>query len=225
MFDRFNRAMKQHLDPDKTAPQLRQPTIDTLLPGDVLSFWDYGDHVVEAVLECREELNRRETAWRWNILDEGRVLEITPEANTLYERTAILRQSSAEFETLTADPEQGGVLKAFEVRVRQGTAARNPTLFEYDGNVYRVVSTGIFAARSIGATRYPNLDVWRDINADNPGDNVYFELEPTTDVPDGESGSEVLGIWTTHIALLFGRPLKGADLQTIYPRSEEAQNR
>ena len=34
MFDRFNRAMKQHLDPDKTAPQLRQPTIDTLLPGD-----------------------------------------------------------------------------------------------------------------------------------------------------------------------------------------------
>ena len=54
---------------------------------------------------------------------------------------------------------------------------------------------------------------------------MYFELEPTTDVPDGESGSEVLGIWTTHIALLFGRPLKGADLQTIYPRSEEAQNR
>ena len=224
MFDRLNRAMRQHLDPDKTTPQLRQPTIDSLLPGDVVSFWDAGDSVVQAVLECREELNRRETVWRWNILDEGRVLEITPEANTLYERTAILRQSSAEFETLTADPEEGGVLKAFEARVRQGTAARNPTLFEYDGSVYRVVSTGIFAASGVGAGGYPNLDVWRDINPDNPGDNVYFELEPTEDVPEGDSGSEVLGIWTTHIALLFGRPLRGADVQTIYPRSEEAQN-
>lgn len=222
MFHRLNRALQQHLDPDRTAPQLRQPTIDNLLPGDVVSFWDGGDSVVQAVLECREELNRRETLWRWNVLDQGHVLETTPEANTLYERTAILRQSSAEFETLTADPEQGGVLKAFEARVREGTAARNPTLFEYDGHVYRVVSTGIFAAASIGANAYPNQDVWRDINAENPGDNVYFELEPTEDVPEGDSGSEVLGIWTTHIALLFGRPLKAGDVQTIYPRSEEA---
>ena len=225
MFDRLNRVLQQHLDPNKTVPQARQPTIDSLLPGDVVSFWDGGDSVVQAVLECQEEVNRRETRWRWNILDEGRVLEITPEGNTLYERTAILRQSSAEFETLTADPEQGGVLKAFEARVRQGTAARNPTLFEYDGSVYRVVSTGIFAAASVDANAYPNLDVWRDINPDNPGDNVYFELEPTQDIPDTDSGSEVLGIWTTHIALLFGRPLKPADVQTIYPRSEEAQNR
>jgi hypothetical protein len=225
MFDRLNRALQQHLDPNRTSPQLRQPTIDSLLPGDVVSFWDGGDSVVQAVLECREELNGRETTWRWNILDEGRVLEITPEANTLYERTAILRQTSPEFEMLTADPEQGGVLKAFEARVRQGIAARNPTLFEYGGSVYRVVSTGIFAASSVGAAGYPNLDVWRDINPDNPGDNVYFELEPTEDVPEGDSGSEVLGIWTTHIGLLFGRTLRAADVQTIYPRSEEAQNR
>ncbi len=225
MFDRINRALQQHLDPGRTAPQLRQPTVENLLPGDVLSLWDAGDHVVQAVLECHEELNGRQTMWRWNILDEGGVLEITPEANTLYERTAILRQSSAEFETLTADPEQGGVLKAFEARVRQGTAARNPTLFEFDGSVYRVVSTGIFAAATLDTNAYPNLDVWRDINPDNPGDNVYFELEPTEDIPETDSGSEVLGIWTTHIALLFGRPLKPADVQTIYPRSEEAQNR
>jgi hypothetical protein len=225
MFNRLNRAIQQHLDPGKVPPQLRQPTVEDLLPGDVVSFWDGGDSVVQAVLECREELNRRETVWRWNVLDEGRVLEVTPEANTLYERTAVLHQSSPEFETLTADPEQGGVLKAFEARVRQGTAARNPTLFEYEGSVYRVVSTGIFLARGIGLSGYPNLPVWRDINADNPGDNVYFELEPTEDLPEGTSGSEVLGIWTTHIALLFGRPLKAGDIQTIYPRSEEAPNR
>jgi hypothetical protein len=222
MFDRLNRALQQHLDPNKYPPQLRQPTVESLLPGDVVSLWDGGDGVVQAVLECREELNRRETVWRWNLMDEGRVLEVTPEANTLYARTVVVHQSSAEFETLTADPEQGGVLKAFEARVRQGTAARNPTLFEFESKVYRVVSTGIFEGRPVGQPTYPNLDVWRDINPNNPGDNVYFELEPTED--DSEE-SEVLGIWTSHIALLFGRPLKAGDIQTIYPRAEEGQTR
>ncbi|HET6315562.1 MAG TPA: hypothetical protein VFG86_03820, partial [Chloroflexota bacterium] len=99
-------------------------------------------------------------------------------------------------------------------------------LFEYDGRVYRVVSTGIFDAQPVSgsprvAAAYPKLEVWRDINRTNPGDNVYFELEPTEDVPVDETGSEVLGIWTTHIALLFGRELKPADVQTIYPRAEQ----
>jgi hypothetical protein len=98
-------------------------------------------------------------------------------------------------------------------------------LFEYEGRVYRVVSTGIFDARPIGQTKFPNLDVWRDVNPTNPGDNVYFELEPTVETP-GDDSSEVLGIWTSHIALLFGRPLKAADIQSIYPRAEqEGQNR
>jgi hypothetical protein len=219
MFDRLNRALHSHLDSNKPAPELRQPTVDDLLPGDVVSFWDDGDSVVQAVLECREEVNRRETVWRWNILDEGRVLETTPEGNTLYRRTVILHQSSAEFETLTADPEQGGVLKSFEARVREGTAARNPTLFEYEGTVYRVVSTGIFAAQAISQPTFPNIDVWRDIDPDTPGENVYFELEPTQESDDGPT--DVLGIWTTHIALLFGQPVKPADIQSIYPRSEE----
>jgi hypothetical protein len=223
MFDRLNRALQQHLDPNRPLPQPRQPTVETLLAGDVVSFWDGGDSVVQAVIECREQLNQRETVWRWNILDEGKVLEVTPEGSTLYERTVILHQSSAEFETLTADPDQGGVLKAFEARVRQGTAARNPTLFEYESNVYRVVSTGIFEGRPLEQPTYPNLDVWRDINPSNAGDNVYFELEPTQETPDDTSGSEVLGIWTSHIALLFGRPLKAGDIQTIYPRSEESR--
>ena len=228
MFDRLKRDLQQALDPDKTSSsrQRQQPTVDTLLPGDVVSLWDAGDHVVEAVLECAEELNRRAVTWRWNLLDEGHMLSAAPEGNTLYTRTAILHQDSAEFETLTADADQGGVLKAFEARVRQGTAARNPTLFEYEGRVYRVTSTGIFDARPIGQTKFPNLDVWRDVNPSNPGDNVYFELEPTVETPGDDSGSEVLGIWTSHIALLIGRPLKAGDIQSIYPRAEqEGQHR
>ncbi len=220
MFNRLNRALQQALDPNKPAPQPRQATVDSLLPGDVVSLWDAGDHVVQSVLECREELNRRVTSWRWNLLDEGHLLEATPEGNTLYDRTVILHQDSAEFETLTSDPAQGGVLKAFEARVRQGIAARNPTLFESEGRVFRVVSTGIFDAQPVGQAAYPNAAVWRDINPSNPGDNVYFELEPIEDVPAAESGSEVLGIWTSHIALLCGRRLRPGDIQAIYPRAE-----
>jgi hypothetical protein len=227
MFNRLNRALQQAVNSNKPAPQARQATVDSLLPGDVVSFWDAGDHVVEAVLDCSEGVNRRQTSWRWNLLDEGHMLAASPEGNTLYNRTAILHQDSAEFETLTSDPEQGGVLKAFEARVRQGNAARNPTLFEFEGNVYRVVSTGIFDAHPVGQASYPASAVWRDINPSNPGDNVYFELEPTVDPAAGETTpTEVLGVWTSHIALLFGRPLKGADIQTIYPRAEqEGQNR
>src|ERR671932_451962 len=137
MFDRLNRAIHQALDPDKVGGgQARQPTLESLLPGDVVSLWDGGDAVVQAVLECHEELNGRETVWRWNLLD------VSPEGNVLYARTVVFHQDSAEFETLTSDPDQGGVLKAFEARVREGTAARNPALFEFEGRVYRVVSTG-----------------------------------------------------------------------------------
>jgi hypothetical protein len=221
MFDRLNRAFQGALDPDKVAAQGRQPTLESLLPRDVVSMWDYGDGIVQSVLECREDVNRRESQWRWNLLDDGRMLSVAPEGNVLYEKTSVLRQDSAEFETLTAPPEQGGVLKAFEARVREGTAARNPSLFEFGGRVYRVVSTGIFDARPVPAAGgYPKLEVWRDINPHDPGDNVYFELEPTEEVPIDETGNEVLGIWTTHIALLFGRELKAADVQTIYPAEQ-----
>jgi hypothetical protein len=220
MFNRLNRVVKQALDPDKPLGQAREPTLETLLPGDVVSFWDGGDSVVQAVLECSEELNGRETIWRWNLLDDDRMLEISPEGTTLYERSVVLHQDSAEFETLTTSPENGGVLKAFEARVREGIAARNPTLFEYGDRVYRVVSTSIFAAESIGATRYPNREVWRDINPTNAGDNVYFELEPTEETPGDTTDSLVLGIWTSHIALFFGRPLKPGDIQAIYPRAD-----
>jgi len=233
MFEHLGRAIHNALDPDQSAVQGRQPTLETLLPGDVVSLWDGGDGVVETVLDCREELNNRVVTWRWNILDGGRVLEVGPEGPFLFSRTAVLHQDSAPFEVLTADPEQGGVLKSFEARVQAGNAARNPSLFEYDGKTYRVVSTGTFDARPVGAispapapspgTAYPRAEVWRDITPANPGENVYFELDPTDDTNPDET--TVLGVWTTHIALLFGKALTGADVQAIYPRSTEQTKR
>ena len=107
MFDRLNRALQGALDPDKVAAQGRQPTLESLLPGDVVSMWDYGDGIVQSVLECREDVNRRESQWRWNLLDDGRMLSVAPEGNVLYEKTSVLRQDSAEFETLTAAARAG----------------------------------------------------------------------------------------------------------------------
>ena len=101
------------------------------------------------------------------------------------------------------------MLKAFEARVRQGTAARNPTLFEYEGSVYRVVSTGIFAAqphRRRPAIRTSTSGA-TSIRTTRARTSISSSSRPS-DVPDDDSGSEVLGIWTSHIALLFGRPLK-----------------
>jgi hypothetical protein len=50
--------------------------------------------------------------------------------------------------------------------------------------------------------------------------NIEDAYRLPEDVPEDETGSEVLGIWTTHIALLFGRELKAADVQTIYPAEQ-----
>jgi hypothetical protein len=215
MFERLKRA----LEPDHAGgAHVHQPTLETLVPGDVVSIWDVGDCVVQVALDCSEELNGRTTRWRWNLLDEGRMIEVGPDGRTLYTRTLVLHQSAPEFEILTCDPAEGGVLKAFEARVREGTAARNPVLFEVDGGTYRVTSTGIFAAQpaGAGAAGYGQAEVWRDVNPTRPGENVYFVLEPTEENPDVVA---VLGIWTTHIALLFGKPLTDADIQSIYPRA------
>jgi hypothetical protein len=220
MFDHLNRALRDALDGKPAAP--RQPTLDQLLPGDVVSLWDGGDMVVQTVLDCREELNQRITTWRWNLLDENRLLETSPDGTFLYGRVVVLHQGSIEFETLTSQDD--GLLVTFEARVRAETAARNPVLFEYEGLTYRVTATGTFLAQPLGGAA-PTAPVWRDIDPAKASENVYFVLQPTDETAAREDERVVLGIWTTHIALLFGKELGTADVQTIYPRSEEGQAR
>jgi hypothetical protein len=67
--------------------------------------------------------------------------------------------------------------------------------------------------------------VWRGVDLRNPGNNVYFELDPTVESEAGEPDEVVLGVWTDHIALLFGHTIKGADIQSIYPRVEDSPSR
>lgn len=222
MFDRLSRAMHHALEGDQE-PMVRgrQPTLETLLPGDVVSLWDGGDSVVQRVLECSEVLNGRVTQWRWSLLDGDRLLEAGPDGHVLYGRTRILHQTTPEFEVLTSAPEQGGLLRTFEARVREGVAAREPVVFTLDGADYRITSTGTFSARSVGAPTgqppYGGAEVWRDVDPSDASQNVYAVLEPAAETAED---SVMLAVWTTHIALLFGRGLTDADVQSIYPGSE-----
>jgi hypothetical protein len=194
-------------------PPARQPTLEDLRPGDAIAFWDGDDEVVESVIEGREELGSRTTTWRWNVLSGGRVIEVAPDERVLYTSEIVLRQGTLPFDTLVAEPSQGGALKTFEARVREGRIAREPVSVELNGRAWVVESTGTFLARYIGPA--PKREVWRDISS-TPSDNVYFELR----ADDGTMG---LGLWTTHIALLEGRILEDTDIHDFYPGDKPGQ--
>jgi hypothetical protein len=189
----------------------REVTVDTLRPGDAISFWDGEDALVDTVLECEEQVGPRRTRWRWNLLRGAKMLETAPDGNVLYTHSEVFLQGSAGFATLTGEPAVGGVLKTFEARVRAGTVGSNPVQYEYQGKQYEVKSTGTFGATVVGAA--PRADVWRDL-ADDPSQNVYFEM-------DGPEGGQALGIWTTHILLLVGEPLRETDVRNIFPGQVE----
>jgi hypothetical protein len=197
-----------HAVRDDTVPSAaREPTLETLAPGDAIAFWDGENAVVECVLECEELVDGRRTGWRWHLLSGGRLLEVAPDGNVLYTRGEVIYQGSAVFDQLTGPPAAGGVLQLFEARVRARTLGANPVTFAYQGREFTVRSTGTFRATPLGPP--PRGEVWRDIS-DDPRQNTYFELEAA----DGTQG---LGIWTTHILLLLGERLQASDIRGLYP--------
>lgn len=186
-------------------------SLGNLDPGDALSFWDGGASLVETVVDCVEEVGARTTRWQWVILDDGRLLEIAPDGNSVFGAPEILLQGSLAFEQLTAGH---GVLKAFEQRVREGVSASQPVHFQHGAANYEARSTGTFSAKVRG--RPPTGEVWRDISS-TATDNVYFEMESA-------SGEGALGIWTSHIAWYVGQPLREPDVAGIYPGRKEEGN-
>lgn len=197
-------ATSAPVDPavDDLGPDLN---VDTLQPGDVLALWDGKEVLVERAVECRETLPTRVTRWRWVFLQGGQLLGVTPAGNALYTDTKVLYQGTAPYEELTADVENGGILKTFEARVRDRSTGRDPVFWETEGQRYQVQSTGTFAAPD---QAFPEVAVWQDVSADE-GQNVYFRMI-------GAEGVQVLGIWTSHIALLVGRVITRTDVREIY---------
>jgi hypothetical protein len=187
------------------APIRRTETPADLQRGDVVVFWEGGDRVVTATLDCYENINGRQTEWRWLQLDSGQTLEVLSSGEFLYEPAEVLYQGTVAFQRLTGSRDEQGVLQSFEQRVRDGTVATDPVSFRMDDAVYRVLSTGTFLARRTGPVQG---EVWRDIS-DDEGQNVYVRMQAS-------DGANVLGIWTTHIALMKGRPLRSSDIKGLY---------
>ncbi|MBI2322092.1 MAG: hypothetical protein HYU88_08390 [Chloroflexi bacterium] len=192
-----------------TAPPPAPATPATLEPGDVLTFWDQRAAIVGTSFDCAEELHGRVTRWRWLLLDDGQVLQVVGDALTLFERSELLRQGTAAFRSFAAAADDGGLLQLFEARVRAGAVASEPVHWPADGGEYELRSSGTFQATWRGA---PPSGVWADVSSDAT-QNVYFTFEGRGGAVDGVLG---LGVWTSHVLLLCGRPLPPADVLGCY---------
>ena len=181
---------------------VQETTAQTLRPGDALMLWNGDDRIVQTALALAEHLNNLETDWRWLLLDGDTVLEVLNGGETVYyDRWEIVRQGSADFVRLVGD--QDGLLRVFEARVRDGSSALNPTVFDYDSDQWRLDSTGTFVVRNADGGALG--EVWRDVTP-NEGDNVYAKFT-------GSGGEKALAVWTTHIGFLRGREVGPSDLR------------
>ena len=208
--NRAARVIGSRLD-DVPKSNHREPTVETLLPGDAVAFSDGGNGLVVSVLECSEQVGPRSTSWRWSFLDDQKLIEAVPDRNILYDGSEVTYQGTSLFNRLSAEAGQGGIIKLFEQRVRAGTNASNPLSFEHADLTFHMRSTGTFGAKALGK---PLGEVWRDVSPE-PGENIYFKAQAA-------SGEQLLGIWTSHILLLVGRPLGITDVDAIYPGTEGA---
>lgn len=204
MFDRMRERLIGKKPEEKVAIRRTETPAD-LQRGDVIVFWDSGDAIVTATLDCWENLGGRQTGWRWLLLSSGAWLEVVGPRTVIYDKTDIITQGTAAFARLTGTREQAGVLQEFEARVRDGSVATDPVSFRMDDAAYRVTATGTFLATRVGPL---DADVWRDISEEQ-GQNVYFRMQSS-------EGAQAFGIWTTHIALLTGRVLESTDIKGLY---------
>ncbi len=181
--------------------------LESLRPGDILDIWGEGHRVVSTVLACTETVAGRSYDWRWMFLDDGTLLEVSPDGTFRYREHRVVKQGTGLYEELTA---QDGALVRFERRVREGTSGRRPVEIALEDRTYRVASTGTVAAVRVGEE--PTLLPWRSFS-EAADQNVYFGL---VDVEDEDRVG--LGLWTAHVCLSFGAPFDPSDVTGIFPR-------
>lgn len=174
-------------------------------PGDVLDLWMEGSRVVKTLLTCHEEFERHGYEWVWMFLDDGSLVEASPDGYFRYREHQILKQGTALYEELVA---QDGALVRFEERVREGSSDERPVEFTLDDHTYRITSTGTVSARRVGDE--PSLLTWKSFSLDQQ-ENVYFGLADVAD--DTQVG---LGLWTAHVCVSLGKALEQADVSAIY---------
>ncbi|MBI3970463.1 MAG: hypothetical protein HY332_04160 [Chloroflexi bacterium] len=188
---------------------IEENSVGTLQPGDAISFWGEGNRLVTCVYDCAEGVGERRCHWRWLFLDDGSLVEYSADGQWRYTEHQIVPQGSALYSDIVGS---GGVLEQFEARVRNDTVAGDPVFVELRGQRYRVTSTGTVDATRRGDA--PRLSPWNQFLPD-PEENVYFSLVAADDENQG-----VLGLWTGHVCLSFGRPIAETDVDGIYRRSK-----
>ena len=174
-------------------------------PGDVLDFFMEGPRLVKTLLSCREEYEGHAYEWIWTFLDDGSLVEASPDGYFRYREHELIKQGTGAYEELVA---QDGALVRFEERVREGSSADRPVEFTLDDHTYRITSSGIVSVGRLGDE--PALLPWQSFGGD-PKNNVYFGLEDASD--DARVG---LGLWTAHVCISVGKSLEPADVSTIY---------
>lgn len=179
-----------------------------LEPGDAILFWLKGSRIVSSIYDCSEVMEGQTTAWRWVFLDDGTMLEHSPDGDWLYTEHQVVNQGSPLYEELLAED---GALVRFEERVRAQSSGRQPVYVTLRDTRYRVTSTGTMAVRRKGDP--PSLLPWQQFSS-NPRDNVYFGM-----VNPDDDGQGVLGIWTGHVCLSYGRALEPTDIEAVYRKN------
>src|SRR6266700_1749228 len=111
----------KYQDSPSEATPLEQ--LQTVMPGDVVDVWMEQTYLVSTVYLCEEEVGGRTYDWRWMFLDNGDLIEVSPDGYFRYSEHHILKQGSSEYEAIAA---QDGALVRFETRVREGDSGRRP---------------------------------------------------------------------------------------------------
>ena len=179
--------------------------LHSLLPGDALDVWTEGSIIVKSVFACREVVDGSAYDWHWMFLDDGSLLEVSPDGYFRYTEHRVVRQGTTEYEELVA---QDGALVRFEQHVRDGDSGRRPVEVTLGGKAFRVASTGTVTVGRIGPA--PDLLPWANFS-DKQADNVYFGM---VDPEDEEHVA--LGLWTAHVCISIGREFDPSSVTDIY---------
>lgn len=190
-------------DKDEEASPLEQ--LSTVQPGDVVDVWLEQTYLVKTVLQCQETVDDRTYDWRWIFLDDGSLIEVSPDGYFRYREHQLLKQGTSEYETLVA---QDGALARFEEHVRTGDSGRRPVHVTINGVEYRISSTGTVDVRRSGDE--PSLEPWRALSSDSK-ENVYFGMLQT-----GDETKVALGLWTSHVCFSSGQALDPTNISAVF---------
>jgi hypothetical protein len=190
---------------DGAGPESPLKQLATVMPGDVVEIFMEDSYLVKTVFLCQEEVDGRTWEWKWIFLDDGSLIEVSPDGFFRYKNHQIVKQGTSEYEAIVA---QDGALVRFEARVREGDPGRRPVHVTVEGKEWRVASTGTVSAKRLGDE--PQLIPWQTFS-DDASQNVYFGLVTGEDETD-----MAVGLWTSHVCISAGRELEETNVSGVY---------